>query len=266
MATFQVNFQSYTLRMAVDIDVVIPSSPGWTRPSAQIPTHRDFPEKFPCMYLLHGFAGDHSWFLTHTAVADFAQKYGIAVVMPSGYNSAWENEKYGLPISEFLTTELIEFCERMFPVSPKAEDRCIAGFSMGGYGALLNGLRKPELYNGIVSISGGLDAKNRLSGKTSLSPSKLHAIYGDPTVFDPGTQDIFVLIENTFKATGTLPRIFLCCGTDDLIAYPGHRKMTEFLETTGTKDLVTVYEAPGTHNGRWCDRAFAECIPWMLGK
>ena len=131
MARFHVNMMSYTLRMATDLEVIIPSSPGWSRFVTPTITHKDFPEKFPCLYLLHGFASDYSWFLANTHIPEIAEKQNIAVVMPSGYNTAWEDEKYGLPMSQFLTGELIEFVERMFPISSAPQDRFIAGFSMG---------------------------------------------------------------------------------------------------------------------------------------
>jgi putative tributyrin esterase len=97
MARFHVNMMSYTLRMATDLEVIIPSSPGWSRFVTPTITHKDFPEKFPCLYLLHGFASDYSWFLANTHIPEIAEKQNIAVVMPSGYNTAWEDEKYGLP-------------------------------------------------------------------------------------------------------------------------------------------------------------------------
>ncbi len=266
MAVFHVNFASYTLRMATDLAVVIPSSPGWSRFVTPTITHTSFPEKFPCLYLLHGFAGDYSWYLHNTHIAEIAQKFQIAVVMPSAYNSAWEDEKYGIPVSEFLSTELIEFVEKMFPISSDPKDRFIAGFSMGGYGSTLNGIRHPELYDAMASISGTLIAQDRLYNRTNSSPSQTMSIYGDPAVIDPDTQDIFVMLENAVKNNAPLPRFFACSGTEDSVAYPRYQRLLECLDQIGYRDKVTLYEDTGIHDSYWCDKVLPMIIEWMLNK
>lgn len=266
MARFHINMMSYTLRMATDLEVIIPSSPGWSRFVTPTITHKDFPEKFPCLYLLHGFASDYSWFLANTHIAEIAEKQNMAVVMPSGYNTAWEDEKYGLPMSQFLTGELIEFVERMFPISSASQDRFIAGFSMGGYGAMLNGLRNPELYGAAASISGTLIAEDRLNNRTNSSPSQTMAIYGDPAVIDKDTQDIFVMLENAVTGGKKLPRLFACSGTEDTVAYPRYNRLKECLEKIGYLEQVELYEAEGIHDGFWCDKILPGMIEWMLKK
>ncbi|MBQ1467475.1 MAG: hypothetical protein IIZ27_03255 [Solobacterium sp.] len=266
MATFHVKFASYTLRMATDLNVIIPSSPGWSRFVTPTITHKDFPEKLPCLYLLHGFSGDYSWYISNTRIEEIAQQYKIAVVMPSAYNSAWEDEKYGIPVSEFLTTELIEFVERMFPVSSNPKDRFIAGFSMGGYGAMLNAIRHPELYDAVASISGTLIAQDRLYNRTNSSPSQTMAIYGDPAVIDPDTQDIFVMLENAVTRGEPLPRIYACSGTEDTVAYPRYQRLLETLEKVNYTDKVTLYESEGIHDGRWNDKVLPMIVEWMLNR
>ena len=66
------------------------------------------------------------------------------VVMPSVYNSAYTDMKYGLDYFSYLTEELTDFVERNFPAATKRENRFIAGMSMGGYGAYKWGLTCPE--------------------------------------------------------------------------------------------------------------------------
>ena len=264
MAKFHVNMMSYTLRMATDLEVIIPSSPGWSRFVSPTVTHKDFPAKFPCVYLLHGFACDSSWFIMNTHIAEIAERKKIAVVMPSGYNTAWEDEKYGIPMSDFLTKELIEFTERMFPISGQAKDRFIAGFSMGGYGAMLNGLRNPDIYGAAASISGTLIAEDRLNNRTNSSPSQTMAIYGDPAVINKDTQDIFVMLENAVKGKKKLPRLFACSGTEDTVAYPRYTRLKECLGRLGYLDYVKLYEAEGIHDGFWCDKILPGMIDWML--
>ena len=75
MAVFQVHMMSYTLRMYTDLMVIVPSSKGWDRFNGT-ERHTDFPDKFPCLYLLHGFSGDYFSWLSGTNIEEYAyQKY-----------------------------------------------------------------------------------------------------------------------------------------------------------------------------------------------
>lgn len=78
MARFHVNMMSYTLRMATDLEVIIPSSPGWSRFVTPTITHKDFPESSQPVFAA-GFAGDYSWFLANTHIPEIAEKQNIAV-------------------------------------------------------------------------------------------------------------------------------------------------------------------------------------------
>ncbi len=71
----------------------------------------------------------------------WAEEKNLAVIMPSGDNQFYidkeDTEEY---YGEYVGKELVEFTRKMFPLSEKKEDTFIAGLSMGGYGALINGL------------------------------------------------------------------------------------------------------------------------------
>lgn len=47
------------------------------------------------------------------------RRKNIAVVMPSGNNKCYVNNRYGKDYFTFLTEELIEKCETWFDLSPK---------------------------------------------------------------------------------------------------------------------------------------------------
>lgn len=61
---------------------------------------RDFLEKqkYQTLYLLHGFTGDHLSYLRTSKIERYADEHQIMVVMPSVYNSAYTDMKYGLII------------------------------------------------------------------------------------------------------------------------------------------------------------------------
>lgn len=113
MATVQVNFFFKCLMRMVTINAVIPVDP-MIFPGMKVPEEKPF----KTIYLLHGIFGNHFY-------ADCEAT----------------GEKYG----EFIGIELPAFCERLFPLSGKQEDRFIAGLSMGGYGAVRNGLKYHDI-------------------------------------------------------------------------------------------------------------------------
>ena len=74
----------------------------------------------------------------------------------SGYSLSlihiYANENY----SEFIGKELVKITRRMFPLSYKKEDTCIAGLSMGGYGAIRNGLKYHDTFGYIAGLSSAM--------------------------------------------------------------------------------------------------------------
>ena len=47
----------------------------------------------------------------------------------------------------------MEFTRRTFPLSSKREDTFIGGLSMGGFGAIVNGLKHPETFGAVCALS-----------------------------------------------------------------------------------------------------------------
>ena len=73
-------------------------------------------------------------------ITELAYKYNLAVIAPSGENRWYvdhtgEDEKYG----RFTGEELVAITRKMFALSDRREDTLISGFSMGGFGAIMNG-------------------------------------------------------------------------------------------------------------------------------
>ena len=119
------NVPSRAMRMAADVSVLIPDVPLKKDPEKGC-------QKFQTLYLLHGFTGDHLSWLRGTSIERYADEHQILTVMPSAYNSAYTDMKYGLPYFTYISEELPEMVERLFPSSPCRQDRFVSGMSMGG--------------------------------------------------------------------------------------------------------------------------------------
>ncbi len=264
MAVFNVQFQSYTLRQRTDLMVIVPSSIGWDRIHGTN-RHTDFPDKFPCLYMLHGFGGNCMDVIFSTRIESYAQRYQIAVVMPSGCNAAFTNMKYGPEFGTFLHEELPEFCQRMFPISSAREDTFIAGFSMGGYGAFVNAIGYPDRYGAAASIAGTLNVDARVQGQTNTVPAMVYGMYGDPPVIDRHSQDVFVMLEDSVREGIDLPRLYACSGRQDIRAYPRFKMLQEHCEKAGISG-ITMEENDGEHTWDYCDMMLPRVIEWLLQK
>jgi len=110
------------------------------------------PKAFPSLYLLHGAMEDGLTIIHNSNICALADMYDVAIILPSLNNSFFINKQH-----EFLVNELVPYTRKYFSLSQEREDTYIAGFSMGGYGAFYNGLKRPDLFSKIISISGSLD-------------------------------------------------------------------------------------------------------------
>ena len=79
MAWISINFESKALGMPVMTNVLMPQGRGG----------------YKTLYLLHGAGGDYASWLLKSRVADYAEGKNIAVVMPSGNNKCYVNNRYG---------------------------------------------------------------------------------------------------------------------------------------------------------------------------
>ena len=148
MALIQMSFLSTALKRTVPVTVVLPVD--------NTAFLRETP-RFPTLYLLHGLLGSHTDWVCNTRIQKWAEERGLAVVMPSGDNSFYidqllPNQDYG----EFIGRELVEMTRRAFPLSHDREETFLAGLSMGGFGAMRNGLKYADTFSQIVSLSPAL--------------------------------------------------------------------------------------------------------------
>lgn len=115
------NFHSCILRMQVDVSILLQEKERM-EDVEQGKKGETFGKnkKYQTLYLLHGFTGDHLTYLRTSKIERYADEHQIMVVMPSVYNSAYTDMKYGLDYFSYLTEELTDFVERNFPGSNKA--------------------------------------------------------------------------------------------------------------------------------------------------
>ena len=134
--------------------------------------------RWPVLYLLHGGGGTYSEWTNYMYAGALTAPTDLLVVMPDGgagwYSDWWNGGNGGPPKWEtFHLVELRQLLERNWHAGQK---RAIAGFSMGGYGAMEYAARQPGMFLFAGSYSGPLDP---LHG-TVVFPFLIGDKWGDP--------------------------------------------------------------------------------------
>lgn len=261
MAFIQVNLLSKALMRTVPVNVILPVDrllpPG-------VPQRENKPYK--TLYLLHGVFGNYTDWVCGTRIQRFAEEHDLAVVMPSGDNAFYVDQPAGGNFyGEFVGRELVELTRKMFPLSQAREDTFIGGLSMGGYGAMRNGLKYSDTFGSIVCLSGALHVEEMASrtqeGEFFLgSKSFAEACFGDLSKLMGSDKDPKALIKK-LKAHGSpLPRIYMACGTEDDLL-PVNKDMVKFLEKEGLE--YKYEEGPGGHDWDFWDTYIKKAIEWL---
>ena len=115
--------------------------------------------KHSVLYLLHGATGDYSNWVSKTDVANIADRYDLIIVMPDGGPASWYADSPIIPESQYesyVVKELVPFIDSAFTTFANREGRGLCGFSMGGYGAIMFGLKYPSVFSSASSLSGVL--------------------------------------------------------------------------------------------------------------
>jgi enterochelin esterase-like enzyme len=126
---------------------------------------------YPLLVLLHGSDGDESaWDPAFPVLDDLILAEAIApliAVAPASGTSWWVDGEE--PFETALFSDLIPEIRSKFPVSQYRNAVVVAGFSMGGYGALRYALVRPELFGGAILLSPALYAEQPPNGSTARS-------------------------------------------------------------------------------------------------
>lgn len=262
MAVFQVNFMAENLGRAVPLYVILPTDkiyfPGMPR--------REEGKPYKTLYLLHGIVGNYVDWLYGTRIQRWAEERNLAVVMPSGDNSMYldqEVDKYG----EFVGKELVEFTRRSFPLSHEKEDTYIGGLSMGGFGAMRNGLKYHDTFGAIISLSGAfvldesiLDEK-KAPKIPSETPEYRHLVYGkDLKQALMSDRNPKYLVEQMAQKQVQFPAIYMACGKDDFLL----ENNEDFAKVLTEQNVPHVFEiGEGSHEWDFWDTYIKKALEWL---
>lgn len=252
-----VNFKSDVILMSDSMNVILPDDRT--------------PGDYPVLWLLHGGGGNENDFLHNTRIRGYADKHRLAVVMPHAGYSRYCNMAWGADYFDYLTRELPAAVRHLFPrISPRREDNYIAGFSLGGSGAISLGMRRPDLYGtiGVLSASsiiplehlrplsaGGPSAPG---GKGKKSVNMLNFGTEDTGELKGNPEhDVLLNAREIIREGKIAPRVFHAVGEQDH-AYPVGLGLKAFFEGfEGNPFCYEFHSWPGAHNDDFREKALA---------
>ena len=260
MAYLHVEYFSNALHRVTSFEMMIPNDLRADIPWQNEPA-RTRPMK--TLFLLHGYTGKAgNW-----VPPGVAEKYNFAIVMPTAENSFYlDGEATGRKYQTLVGEELVDYVRNTFRLAQGPEDTCIAGLSMGGFGALHTGLAYPDRFGKIAALSSALIIHELKDMKPDTGNSVANYAYyrecfGDLATAAERDVNPEVLARNLKAAGKKIPDIYMACGTEDFLI-ENNRAMHRFLENEGIPHEYV--EDKGIHDMNFWSKYITKAADWMF--
>jgi enterochelin esterase-like enzyme len=190
-------------------------------------------QRFPVVYLLHGYTDDESGWIQFGEI-QLAADRAIAereippmiIVMPDGGVTFYINDAAGkVRYEDMFVRELVPFIDATYRTRPDRELRGVAGLSMGGWGTLVYTLRHPDLFSAGAAFSAAVWSDDDIIG---MKPKSWDELFGP--LFGAEGKTGRDRLTASFRAVSpldlarTLPedslkkvRYYIDCGDDDFL-------------------------------------------------
>ncbi len=256
MAIMTVNFLSKELFRTVTMNVILPVDKLILDPNQKVEQ-----KPFKTLYLLHGLLGNHTDWISGTRIQRWAEEKNLAVVMPGGENGFYLDQVgIGRNYGKFIGEELVEMTRKMFPLSDKREDTFIGGLSMGGFGAMRNGLKYADTFGYIISLSGALHILEDPADTKTGTIGGEESSFGNLEEAKTTDRNPKWILDQFEVGDKKLPSVFLACGTEDSLIYT-NRLYKRYLEEKN--ENLKYIEKEGNHNWDFWDEMIKEALDWL---
>lgn len=156
------------------------------------PSYKDANKRFPTVYFLAGF-GDEAIYYTngmyqglkiHQSIKELSEAKTITemiVVVVPGTNflggSFYANSEAGGNWEDFVVKDVITYVDANYRTIAQPQARGIAGYWIGGSGAINIGIKHTELFSSIYALNPGLFDKNGLANSLMFSEPQITEKY-----------------------------------------------------------------------------------------
>ncbi|GHA25650.1 hypothetical protein GCM10007103_03620 [Salinimicrobium marinum] len=188
-------------------------------------------EDYPVLYLLHGGGEDERGWSTQgradlildNLIAENNAEPMLVVMMDGNLGSRDSFQQSLQTFEQELKQAVIPFVENNYRIAPGAENRALAGLSMGGLQTLYAGIRNTELFSHLGVFSSGWFTDN-------------------PELTKP---EYAYMEENAAKINNNLKSFWISMGGEEDIAYYNNKAMMAKFDEMGIEYDYSEY--PGGH-------------------
>ena len=285
------------------------------------PSYRSSPNRrYPVVYILHGYTDDDQhWFgwtrhfvnvpqgMEKALVAGTAKE--MILVMPNAY-TVWQGSMYSSSATTgdwetFVAEDLVSYVDHHYRTIARRESRGLAGHSMGGYGAIRIGMKRPDVFSAdyvmspccmppIVSIDSARAAAIEAVSDVSQgvrAPFGTRALLASaaawspdpqkpPLYFDLPTRDGALQpdVVARWAANAPLAMVYqhvanlkklrglaIDAGAQDVAIAAASRQLDSILTRFGVTHEFEIYD-PGTHVSRVEERIETSVLPFFAKK
>lgn len=201
-------------------------------------------DKYPLVFMLHGWSGDQNQWKTTADLHYYANKYGFIIVCPDGLYDSWYVDS---KIDEKINYEKYFFDDLYKEIITRYKvdtgNVFITGLSMGGFGAITYFTRHSALFRAAASTSGILDI-TKFKGKWGMD--KVFAAEDDYIMYSP--------INNLYRLENINKKILVDCGEQDF----AYKVNEEFYSKCKEMNIPAVfYSGEGNHSHSYWKKSVA---------
>ncbi len=260
MARLQIEYFSNALHRTTSFEMMIPNDSR-----ADLPWENSVAASRPMstLFLLHGYTGKAGNWVPE----GLPEKLNFAIVMPTAENSFYlDGEATGHAYQTMVGEELVDYVRKTFRLANGPEDTCIAGLSMGGFGALHTGLAYPDRFGKIGALSSALIVHEIATfrpgqGNSVANYEYYRSCFGDLSTVLERDVNPEVLARKLKAAGAKIPDIYMACGTEDFLIEP-NRAFHRFLEEEGIAHEYR--ESKGVHDMVFWREYIEKVVEWMF--
>ena len=254
MAFLQLEYKSQALMRGVSVKVILPSdgmAGNWEPP-------------YRTLYMLPGYSATATELITYLDFRGQSELKGIAIVLPDGENLFYQDMPDRMTFySTYIGKELVEVTRKLLPLSDKREDTFIGGISMGGYGALYNGMKFRDTFSKVIAFSPAADAYMLLAEADApgFSKEQFCGIFGNKEQYYAG--DTNLCTEWCRSDVENRPELFLCCGKEDRAVYGAVEKFETALKAANVQHIYK--EGHGDHEFYYWQQMMDPAFSFLAG-
>jgi enterochelin esterase family protein len=213
---------------------------------------------YPVIYLLHGVGDDDAVWPEEGKVRETADRLiaekvlpPAIIVMPDAKTSWYvDSADVGGPgnYDTAIDRDLVAMIDATMPTIAERRGRAVAGISMGGFGALRFGLRRPFRYASVVAMSPALwlRVKPGVEIEEARTERVFRGSFGKPFNVDRFLKLTPVNEVAALQGEAKPPRIMLLVGDKETFSPPDARAFYDMLVDAGAKPEFDT--GAGNHN------------------